>query len=602
MIRRPSRLPARRRAAAAAAAVVVAALGVGLAAAAPGRFVTHYERSGGLETPRYAETVAYAESLALASPLLFATSFGVSPQGRPLPLLIADRDGCFTPEAARAAGRAVCLIQACIHAGEPDGKDAGLMLLRDIALRGRHPDLLRGVTILFIPILNVDGHERFGPHSRINQNGPREMGWRATAQGLNLNRDHLKADAPEMRAWLRLFIAWLPDFLVDVHVTDGADYQYTLTYSLEVYGNLDPGLTAWARGVFLPGLAGPLAQAGHPLAPYVWFRDWHDPRSGLVVGAASPRLSTGYAAVQNRPALLVETHMLKDYRTRVEATYELLRHTLAVLERESARLACLTAVADSLTASPAFAHEPLALRFSAGPDSSLAEFLGFDYDIVTSDLTGGPWVRYGKRPRTWLLPLFDDVQPTLAVIPPAAYIIPPEWQEVIGRLIAHGVRVRRLEEPVTLPVQSYRFRAVQWRERPYEGRHPLTFQVEEIAETRTFPAGSAVVQTAQRAGRVAVHALEPQGPDSFVHWGFFDPIFEQKEYAEAYVMEGMAREMLAADPELRREFEERRAADPVFAGSQAAVLDWFFRRTPYWDDRLNVYPVGRIVDPAAVPR
>ncbi|MBU1674991.1 M14 family metallopeptidase, partial [bacterium] len=299
---------------------------------------THFEASGGRETGRFVQTVEYCRRLANASPWLHMTRFGTSPQGRELVLMIADRDGDFTAAAARDAGKAVLLLQAGIHAGEIDGKDAGLMLLRDIAVRRTCPELLDHLTILLIPVFNVDGHERFGPHNRANQNGPLEMGWRVTAQGYNLNRDHLKADAPEMRSWLTLFADWLPDFFIDSHVSDGADFRHVVMYGLELGGNLDPELAAWTRDVYLEGLSETLAADGYPVMPYGGFRSWQDPRSGILVWSSGPRYSHGYAAIQNRPALLLETHMFKDYKTRVDATYRVFRHTAEILNREHERL------------------------------------------------------------------------------------------------------------------------------------------------------------------------------------------------------------------------------------------------------------------------
>lgn len=589
----------------------------------PARWLTDYERSGGVDTPRYAETVAYCRRLAEASRQLRYETFGVSPQGRELPLLIAERRGRFTPEAARRAGNAVVLIQACIHAGEPDGKDAGLMLLRDLAVIGsRQPPLVEdprgaarpgaalaagaglpeGVTVLFIPIFSVDGHERFGPHNRINQNGPRETGWRTTARGLNLNRDHIKADAPEMQAWLRLFQRWRPDFVIDCHVTDGADYQYVLTYGMNLREDLDPGLAAWSRDAFLARLLPAMAARGLPLSPYVMFRKWGDPRSGLRAIATPPRFSDAYAPAQNRPALLVETHMFKDYRTRVEGTYQLLRETLALLAAERTRLCRLVAAADSATASPAFRARPFPLGWRTGPDSVMVDFLGRRYEVATSDLTGGEWVRYGPEPQTWRLPYFHRPVPKATVDLPEAYLIPPEWSDVIERLQLHGVALRRLERPATLTVTSSRLLDPRWAEQPYEGRHPLTCAVEDFVEERTFPAGTAVVDLAQRAARVIVHALEARSEESFLAWGFFDTVFEQKEYAENYVMEARAREMLAADPALAAEFAAQKAADPAFAADQQAILDWFFRRTPYWDARIGVYPVAKVTEQALIPR
>lgn len=573
----------------------------------PAKWLTDYERSGGVDTPRHAETVAYCRRLAKASRQLRYETFGVSPQGRELPLLIADRRGRFTPEAARRAGNAVVLIQACIHAGEPDGKDAGLMLLRDLAVTGfRQPPLdaglPEGVTVLFIPILSVDGHERFGPHNRINQNGPREMGWRTTARGLNLNRDHIKADAPEMQAWLRLFQRWRPDFVVDCHVTDGADYQYVLTYGMNLRESLDPGLAAWSHDAFLARLLPAMAARGLPLVPYVMFRKWGDPRSGLRAIATPPRFSDAYAPAQNRPALLVETHMFKDYRTRVEGTYQLLRETLALLAAERTRLLRLVAAADSATASPAFRAQPFPLGWRTGPDSVMVDFLGRRHEVVTSDLTGGEWVRYGPEPQTWRLPYFHRPVPKTTVDLPEAYLIPPEWSDVIERLQLHGVALRRLERPATLTVTSSRLLDPQWAGQPYEGRHPLTCAVEDFVEERTFPAGTAVVDLAQRTARVIVNALDARSEESFLAWGFFDTVFEQKEYAENYVMEAKAREMLAADPALAAEFAAKKAADPAFAADQQAILDWFFRRTPYWDARIGVYPVAKVTERSQILR
>ena len=236
--------------------------------------VTPFEASSGRRTPRYDETVSWLRDLSAASPLLEYATFGTSPEGRALPLIVADLRGRFTAEALadRGPDHAVVLVQACIHAGESCGKDAGMLLLRDLAADPALADrLLDHVTLLFIPIFNVDGHERFSAWGRINQNGPEEMGWRVNAANLNLNRDYMKADTVEMRAWLALWRAWLPDFFIDVHSTDGADYQYALTYILETHGNLEAGLTAWTRR-YEEDLKYALAAQGWPIFPYVMLK------------------------------------------------------------------------------------------------------------------------------------------------------------------------------------------------------------------------------------------------------------------------------------------------------------------------------------------
>lgn len=597
---RSGALPGRSAFLPAAAAAVRSVFLPTPAAAEESGWTTWYEQSGCTATPRYEETIAYCRRLADASPWVSYESFGISPQGRELPLVIADKDGCFSPAAARRAGKIVLLVQACIHAGESDGKDAGLMLLRDIAISKIRPDLLDNVTLLFIPIFNVDGHERFGPYNRINQNGPAEMGWRVTARNLNLNRDYLKADAPEMQAWLRLFAAWLPDFFVDCHVTDGADYQYVVTYGLDIFGTMDPGLTRWSRDVFLKSIEASMAAAGFPVSPYVYFRGGHDPRSGLATWITPPRLSHGYSTIQNRPGLLVETHMMKDYRTRVAGTYEILKQTMAVLNAEHTALRDLVRGADEFVSGRAFREAPFPIEYTPSPDSVMIDFLGTEFTKVRSELTGGDWYRWGEKPMTMKIPYFSRYEPSKWISVPEAYVIPAEWTEVIDRLAMHGIAFERLEAPAAIPVHSYRFEAAAWQEQPHEGRHTARYEVLPMEEIRVFPAGSAVVRMNQRAGRVAIHMLEPQAPDAFARWGFFDAVFEQKEYTEDYVMEEMARTMLASDPALKKEFEEKRAGDKEFAANPRAILNWFHRRTPYWDDRMNVYPVGKITDPAVL--
>jgi hypothetical protein len=475
------------------------------------------------------------------------------------------------------------------------------MLVRDITVEGKYPELLDHVTILFIPIFSVDAHERFTPYGRINQNGPEEVGWRTTAQNLNLNRDFLKADALEMQAWLKLFMSWMPEFFVDIHSTDGADFQYPITYGMEIYGNMDPGLTEWTNQ-YLDRMHQSMDDAGFPISTYVSFKSWHDPRSGMQSGASGPRFSQGYAAVQNRPGLLIEAHMLKDYPTRVNSTYAMLKQTLEHLNKEHERLRELIREADERTASPAFRATPFPLSFQNTDKSVPLDFLGVEYEVVKSDLTGGDWVKYSDKPATLQIPWFNDMVPKETVNLPEAYLIPPEWLKVISRLKLHGVEFRRLLKSAKVPVRSCRFQNIRWEaERPwhalpYEGRHLCRFDMESLHEERLYPAGTVVVDMNQRAARVAAHILEPMGPDSFVHWGFFNTIFQRVEYVESYVIEEVAHKMLAEDPGLAKAFEEKKSTDPDFTQNPQAIRDWFYRKTPFYDEKAFLYPVGMVED------
>lgn len=563
----------------------------------PAGWQTFAEQTQYRETPRYKETVAFAKRLASNSPLLRFVSFGKSAQGRELPLLIAAAGGTFTPASAHKAAKAVMLVQACIHPGESDGKDAGLALLRDIAITRTQLKLLDHVVILFIPIYNTDGHERFGPYNRINQNGPSQMGWRATATNLNLNRDYMKADAPETRAWLKLWSEWNPDLFVDCHVTDGADVRYNVTYQYEHHQGVPASILAWERSAF-DGRAVPAAEAaGNLLSRYLEFRDNRDLSKGLNDFSGPPRFSTGYTPVRNRPGLLIETHMMKDYRSRVRGTYDLLVGLLQEVNRDPGSLRKAVREADEKTISEGKTYDSsrrYPLNFELSDVSTPFRLKAIKYRTETSEVSGALRVVYENEPLDLTVQLYDQFRVTASVAPPLEYIVPVQWQNAIDVLQAHGLRMTRLREATTLEVETYRFSEVKFAASSFEGRVGPRFQTKVVRERLTFPAGSVIVPMDQPAAHVAVHLLEPGAPDALVGWGFFNAIFEQKEYGESYVIEKLAREMMARDPALRKEFEERLASDPKFAANPRERLEFFYARSPYRDLQLNLYPVGRI--------
>jgi hypothetical protein len=562
---------------------------------------TYYEKSGFKKTPNYLQTINNCQKLDSASKWIKYTSFGKSPQGRDLPLLIVDKHANFTPEKVKASGNAIFLIQAGIHSGEIDGKDAGLMLIRDLVMLKKQADLLDNITLLFIPIFNVDGHERSSHYNRINQNGPEEMGWRVTAQNLNLNRDFMKADSPEMQQWLTLFNSWLPDFLVDCHVTDGADYQYVVTYGLEGYDNVAAPLRNLTHELVDPYLNKKMSKAGFPMFPYVMFRRWDDIRSGLRAGAASPRFSTGYGVIQNRIFLLIETHMLKDYQTRVSGTYNLLRSVMQLIHQYSGKLKEINLLSDQSTRNLSGKYLPLNMENSQN-DSTILKFKGVEYDRFPSNISGKDWVVYHPdRNKTYQMTYFNRVFVKDSVLVPFAYLIPMEWNKEIERLKLHGIKISYLAKDTSLTVSSYKFSDIKWPDKSYEGRQQPGFEITPIEEIRDYPKGTPVVLLNQRTNRVIVNLLEPKAPDSFVSWGFWNVIFERKEYAEDYVLEKLAREMLERNPALKAEFEKKLIEDKSFASDPEARLNFFYRRSPYWDHTLNLYPVGKIMNPVSLP-
>lgn len=566
----------------------------------PVEWQTRAEKTDYRETPRYDETIAYSQRLASSSTLIRYQSFGKSGEGRELPLLIAAEGETFTPQAARRAGKAIILIQAGIHPGEPDGKDAGLALLRDMAITKTRKGLLDRVVILFIPIYNVDGHERFGPYNRINQNGPSEMGWRTNATNLNLNRDYMKLDAPETRAWMQLWNEWHPDLLIDCHVTDGADFRYDITYIYEHHEHVPKAVVDWQREAFDGRIFPATEKAGNLLAQYMTFRDNRDFSKGIDAFVMPPRFSSGYSPLRNSPGMTIETHMLKDYRTRVRGTYDLLMFTLEDVNRNTESLLRAVKSAEEEAIQLGRSYNPsrlVPLRVDLTEKSSPFKFKGVEARVDKSDVSGKLRVVFGTKPVDYTVPFYDETRVAKAVAPPLYYIVPPQWKEVIEILAAHGLHLQKLAAPAEIEVESYRFSDVKWAATPFEGRVRASFKTNPVRERRTYPAGAVVIPMAQAGSRVALHLLEPDAPDSFVSWGFFNAIFELKEDAEDYLLEKLAREMLARDETLRREFEERLKSDQKFAASPEARLLFFYERSPYWDKQMNLYPVGRITAP-----
>src|SRR5882762_2916781 len=356
-------------------------------------WLTYAEKTDYRETPRYADTIAYAKRLDQASPLIKFQSFGKSGEGRELPLLIATEGETFTPEAARHAHKAVILIQACIHAGEPDGKDAGLALLRDIAITKTRAGLLKNLVVLFIPIYSPDGHERVSPYNRINQNGPAEMGWRTTSTYQNLNRDYMKADTPETRAWLALWNKWQPDLFIDCHVTDGADYQYNITYQHEHHAGVAPSVLAWEEKVIDKRVAPATEAAGNVISWYLEFVDNRDLPKGIRDFNGSPRFSTGYTPLRNRPGILIETHMLKPYRPRVIGTYDFLRFTLEEVNRDPEGLLAAGREADEKTLADGRTYDVnrrFPLDYKLTDKARPYQLKAVEYHTELSDVSGAP--------------------------------------------------------------------------------------------------------------------------------------------------------------------------------------------------------------------
>jgi len=551
-------------------------------------WITPCERSGLVDSPPYDETIEWLERIVAAAPELEMVTIGRSLEGRDVWMVIASGDGAFTPEALRATGKPILLAQAGIHSGEIDGKDAGMMLLRDMTVRGTKRELLEGASFLFVPILSVDGHERRSPFGRINQRGPREIGWRTNSRNLNLNRDYAKLDTEEIRAVVEVISEWRPDLYFDLHVTDGMDYQYDITTDAVGPHGYSPSIARWMQDALIARIDDDLRRMGHVPGPMISEVARGDLSKGIVKWTGGPRFSNSYGDARHLPTLLVENHSLKPYDQRVLGTYVLLESALRLLAERKDELR--EAIERDRKARPA--ELPLSWRVPDTPPRTI-DFLGIESEEVPAPVSGGTRIAWNGRPMTVTIPWLLIDEPVESVAVPKAYWIPPSWPRVIERLERHGIEVQRIAEGRDVAVEVLHLENAKLGERPFEGHVTVTCEPRAERRTQHFPAGSVRVSTDQPLGDLVVLLLEPRSQDSFLQWGFFLEVLQQTEYFESYVMEPLAERMLAEDEQLAREFEQALEADSALACNPRARLEWFYRRTPYFDERWNLYPVAR---------
>lgn len=553
-------------------------------------WITPAEKTGLTDSPNYHQTVEWLRKLAAATPLIELRFFGGTPGGRVLVAVIAKKSGSHDDSSKPTPLRPTLLAQAGIHSGEIDGKDAGLMLLRDIAFGGK-AHLLDKANFVFVPVFNADGHERASEWNRPNQRGPVRQGWRTTAQNLNLNRDYMKADAPEMQAMLRLINEWKPSLYLDLHVTDGIDYQYDITYGFHGWDGTPTWSSqgaAWLDQIWRPAVDAALAAAGHIPGPLVFAVNNRDLTQGLTLGPADPRFSNAYGDLRGIPTVLVENHSLKPYKQRVLGTYVLLEASLKALGDHAA--AVQKAIAADTAARPAV----LPVNWTANPEATTKiDFKGIAYEEYPSPASGAKEVRWLGTPKLYQdLPIHWTTKPGAVLHRPKAYWISTTHLSIFQKLTSHGISFSQVFEPTTREFEFYRLVDPKPAAQPFEGRHLVSTKIRRETRTETFPAGSVRVPTDQPLGNLAMALLEPECNDSLFAWGFFPEILQRTEYIEGYVVAPMAEKMLAADPQLKAEFEAKLGADPKFAADPQARLQWFYERSRFYDDRYLLYPIG----------
>lgn len=551
----------------------------------PAEWITPAEQSQFATTPNYDDTIAYLRRLQRQSPLIQIQEFGRSAQGRPLLLVIASNNPEPLLNKRLRSPNARVLIQAGIHAGEIDGKDAGLMLLRDIAL-GKKTALLDNSDFYFVPVFNVDGHERRGGNNRVNQRGPNDMGWRTTAQNLNLNRDYMKADSIEMQAMLRLLQRLDPDVYIDVHVTDGIDYQYDITYGFNDRFAVSPRTAGWLRTQLQPALDKALKKAGHLPGPLIFANNNRDLSEGISDWHASPRFSHGYGDLRHMASVLIENHSLKPYKQRVLGTYVLIE---SILETSGKHKAALKTAREG---DKAQRQESFGFQHQADEERARnIEFAAVSHENYESPISGRQEIRWTGLPINLTIKQVPS-KPTAFVTTPKAYWLDAGWTDAIEVLKRHGIRYEEIRQPTERTMEFYRLDDAKIASSNFEGRTLVDSGTPRIeSRQHVFMPGSIRISTDQELSALVVALMEPQSEDSLFAWGYFLPVLNATEYIEGYVIEPLAAKMLAADPALQVEFNEA-LKDESFAADPRARLRWFYQRSPYQDAMHRLYPVG----------
>jgi hypothetical protein len=555
-------------------------------------FQTTFEKSAGKQTATYFETISFYQQLSKKFHTINVKKFGATDAGYPLHLVIFSTDKNFDRAYWKQQNKVIILINNGIHAGEPDGIDASMMLLRDLATgKVKAP---ANVVIGFIPIYNIGGALNRNSFSRVNQDGPESYGFRGNAQNLDLNRDFIKSDSKNARAFASIFHYMRPHVFMDNHVSDGADYQHTMTLLTTQHNKLGGAVGEFVHTTLEPALYKSMEAKGWPMTPYVDF-EGGNPGQRWVSFYDPPRYSSGYTSLFQTIGFVPETHMLKPYKDRVKSTYDLMVSMIEVTARQAKELVAAKRKAEK----DLLQQHQFALTWKV--DSSRYDtitFRGYEATTKTSEVTGMQRLYYDhSKPYVKPVRLFNYFKAGSMVSAPKAYLIPQGWHAVIDLLKANNVKLTRFEKDTSIVVDAYRIEDYKSSARPYEKHHKNSDVVASKSMQKIhFLKGDYLVSCNQPAKRYLVETLEPMGDDSFFAWNFFDAILQQKEWYSDYRWEDVAEEYVKQHPELKEQLEQKKKDDPAFAKSSSAQLNFIYKNSPYYEPAHMRYPVYRVLN------
>jgi hypothetical protein len=580
--------------------------------------ISKYQRTGS-----YAEVDTFCQTLAKSYPdAVRCFSMGRSAEGRTMWVIAVSRSGALAPAQAKRLGIPVALAIAGTHAGEIDGKDAGLMLIRDWLKKPPVNDPLRHQVFLFVPVFNVDGHERPSPYNRPNQNGPSLQGERVTAQRINLNRDWMLGQSAEMNAMLQLVSQWDPLLTLDLHVTDGVRFRHDVSLSMSAMFSADDVLHEVSEQ-FLANMMAHLSSSGHhPLDFTPVLLDLENPRAGIMRDADAPRFSHVYAVLRNRLGLLIEDHAWSPYAQRVQTSRDVLIAALELIAKDGRQLLKVALQADENSEN--MRSETVALDWYNMLEQDIdiptgyADLLGYAYTTHTeAPVVGGRHITYHlNRPEVWHTPVYSDIQPVndaIVPLPQGGYIVPAGWASVVlPYLQKHGVSYQVLPrnlKNVEVQVLHVKPEDVTFESRTFQGRLRTNVFGEWMDAREDLLQGSIFVPIRQARALLAAHLLEPVSPDSLSRWGLFNTVYEITDHISNHRQLQIAQWMYQEDrrirerygealhqklPSLRKEYQTRMDRDDRFRADPEQRMDFWIREIPYHDPSYNHYPILRI--------
>lgn len=554
---------------------------------------TVFENTGGLETATYAEGIDWWTKLEDASPFVRMETFGETDAGLPLHLIIINGKRNFSRENILESSQLICLVNNGIHPGEPDGIDASMLFARDLVSDPDFEEKHKDVVVLIIPFYNVGGALNRSCCSRANQNGPKSYGFRGNARNLDLNRDFIKCDSKNAKSFNELFSSWDPDIYLETHVSNGADYPYTMTFLTSQADKLGFGLGEYVRNDLSDYMYKAMQDEGDEMIPYVnLFGD--SPDAGYTCFYDSPRYSTGYAALHLSIGLLTETHMLKPFKQRVESTHRFMHHLMNHLTESSQKIQALRKAAHTEILN--LGEFAIDWELDSSRSTSLP-FKGYEAYYDTSNVTQKPQLFYNQN-KTWEkeIPFLNFMKPSNIIKAPHYYLMPTAWNDVVELLRLNRVEMKLIERDTTLDVVAYEMLDFQTAKSPYEGHYLHdNCKTEKQYWNKTLQAGSYyLIDLNQKKKRFIFETLEPEAPDSYFNWNYFDEILQQKEWFSSYVFDAKAEEMLK-DPKIKKVYDEMMVKDPTFSESTMNQLYFLYRNSEHYErERHMIYPVFRI--------